>query len=134
MGKMDNQNRIVQRHQLPRLLGKQWVQQRRKLAVTLARARGEGSMERDVYREAAKAAIRYLLLALTLIYLMSGLGITQYQIVEPLTLGLLTRNLAFRIHDFLLAPFVLLLLAHVLFGPVTRVYSHFKNGRNQQRS
>ena len=61
-------------------------------------------MERDTYQRAARAAIRYLLLVLTLIYLISGLGITQYQIIEPLTLGLLTRNLAFRIHDFLLVP------------------------------
>lgn len=91
-------------------------------------------MEKDTYQEAAKAAIRYTLLILTLIYLISGLGITQYQIVEPLTLGLLDRNMAFRIHDFLLAPFVALLLAHVLFGPVTRAYSHFKNGQRQQHS
>jgi len=79
---------------------------------------------RDTYQEAARAAIRYLLLVLTLIYLISGLGITQYQIIEPLTLGVLTRNMAFRIHDFLLAPFVVLLLVHVLFGPITRVISH----------
>lgn len=91
-------------------------------------------MERDAYQGAIEAAIRYLLLALTLIYLISGLGITQYQIVEPLTLGLLTRNLALRIHDFLLAPFVVLLLVHVLFGPAARAYSHFKNGKHQQHS
>jgi len=85
-------------------------------------------MRRDTYQGAARAAIRYLLLVLTLIYLISGLGITQYQIIEPLTFGLLTRNLAFRIHDFLLVPFVVLLLVHVLFGPAVRVYSHFKKG------
>lgn len=77
-------------------------------------------MEKHTYQESLKAAIRYLLLALTLMYLISGLGITHYQIVEPLTLGLLTRNLASRIHDFLLTPFIALLLAHILLGPVTR--------------
>jgi thiosulfate reductase cytochrome b subunit len=82
---------------------------------------------KESYQEAVKAAIRYLLLAVTLVYLISGLGITQYQIVESLTLGLLTRNLAFKIHDFLLVPFLLLLAAHVFLGPVTRAYSHFRN-------
>jgi thiosulfate reductase cytochrome b subunit len=69
-----------------------------------------------------------MLLILTIIYLISGLGITQYQIIEPLTFGILTRNLAFRIHDFLLVPFAVLLFVHVLFGPAVRVYSHFKKG------
>ena len=90
-------------------------------------------MERDTYQGAARAAIRYLLLVLTLVYLISGLGITQYQIIGPLTFGLLTRNLAFRIHDFLLAPFIVLLLLHVLFDPVARVYSHLKKGQRQQQ-
>jgi thiosulfate reductase cytochrome b subunit len=91
-------------------------------------------MERDTYQGAARAAIRYLLLVLTLVYLISGLGITQYQIIGPLTFGLLTRNLAFKIHDFLLVPFAVLLFVHVLFGPAIRVYSHFKKEQRQQDS
>ncbi len=83
-------------------------------------------MENGDYLEAVRAAIRYVLLILTVLYLISGLGITQWQITEPLTFGLLTRNLASRIHDFLLVPFVVLLLVHVLFRPAMRVYSHFK--------
>jgi thiosulfate reductase cytochrome b subunit len=75
-----------------------------------------------------------MLLILTIIYLISGLGITQYQIIEPLTFGVLTRNLAFKIHDFLLAPFAVLLFVHVLFGPAIRVYSHFKKEQRQQDS
>jgi len=91
-------------------------------------------MERDTYQGAARAAIRYLLLVLTLVYLISGLGVTQYQIIGPLTFGLLTRNLAFKIHDFLLVPFAVLLFVHVLFGPAIRVYSHFKKEQRQQDS
>ena len=75
-----------------------------------------------------------MLLILTIIYLISGLGITQYQIIEPLTFGVLTRNLAFKIHDFLLVPFAVLLFVHVLFGPAIRVYSHFKKEQRQQDS
>jgi len=89
-------------------------------------------MENDDYQEPVRAAIRYVLLILTVVYLISGLGITQWQIIEPLTLGLLTRNLASRIHDFLLVPFVVLLLVHVLFRPAIRVYSHFKKAQRQQ--
>ncbi len=89
-------------------------------------------MENDNYQEPARAAIRYVLLMLTAIYLISGLGITQWQIIEPLTFGLLTRNLSSRIHDFLLVPFVILLLVHVLFRPAIRVSSHFKKAQLQK--
>lgn len=88
-------------------------------------------MENDDYRGAVRAAIRYVLLILTVLYLISGLGITQWQIIEPLTFGLLTRNLSSRIHDFLLFPFVILLLVHVLFRPAVRIYSHFKKEQRQ---
>ena len=86
-------------------------------------------MDKDTLQEAAKAAIRYLLPIVIVICLISGLGITQYQIIESLTFGFLTRNLAFKIHDFLLAPFVVLLTAHVLIGPLMRAFSHFQEGQ-----
>jgi hypothetical protein len=73
-----------------------------------------------------KAAVHWSLLILTVLYLVSGLGITQYRIIEALTLGLLTRSLAFRIHDGLLIPFFALLCLHVVIGPVTWVYSCMK--------
>jgi thiosulfate reductase cytochrome b subunit len=89
-------------------------------------------MERDTNLEAVRAAIRYLLLVLILLYLISGLGITQYPIIERLTLGLLTKSMAFKIHDFLLVPFVVVLLVHVLLGPTMRIYSHFKKRQRQK--
>lgn len=92
----------------------------------------ESTTENDNYQEPVRAAISYVLLILTAIYLISGLGITQWQIIEPLTFGLLTRNLSSRIHDFLLVPFVILLLVHVLFRPAVRVYSHFKKAQREQ--
>jgi cytochrome b561 len=79
-----------------------------------------------------KAAVHWSLLILTLLYLVSGLGITQYRVVEPLTLGLLTKNLAFRIHDDLLIPFFALLCLHILIGPAAWVYSHLKRDSNHQ--
>jgi thiosulfate reductase cytochrome b subunit len=74
-----------------------------------------------------ETAIHWSLLVLTLLYLASGLGITQYRIVEALTLGLLAKNLAFTIHENLLIPFAGLLLAHMLLGPATRIYSRLRS-------
>ena len=57
----------------------------------------------------------WLLLIAVLLYIITGLGITQYQTIEKLTFGLLTKSLAFRIHSGLLIPFIILLVAHVWF-------------------
>lgn len=61
-----------------------------------------------------KSLVHWLLLAATIIYLITGLGITQYHIVETITFGLLNKNLSFRIHDSLLIPFIALLIFHVI--------------------
>lgn len=81
------------------------------------------------YQTAVRVAVHVSLLILTFLYLVSGLGITQYQVIGSLTLGFLTRNLAFRIHDYLLMPFVALLGIHVLIGPAIWVYTRLKNTR-----
>ena len=57
--------------------------------------------------------VHWLLIVATAAYLLTGLGITQFRIVEPLTFGLLTKNLAFRVHEQLLIPFVVLLVLHI---------------------
>lgn len=61
-----------------------------------------------------KRFVHWLLLVLTVAYLLTGLGITQYQTVEPATFGLLSKNLSFKIHDVLLLPFVVVLILHVI--------------------
>jgi hypothetical protein len=61
-----------------------------------------------------KRFVHWLLLVLTVVYLLTGLGITQYQTVEPATLGLLSKNLSFKIHDSLLLPFMVVLILHVI--------------------
>ena len=55
----------------------------------------------------------WLLVAVILFYGVSGYGITQYRIVELATLGLLTKPLAFKIHDNLLIPLLVLLALHI---------------------
>lgn len=73
-----------------------------------------------------KTAVHWALFIITLLYLVTGLGITQYHIVESLTFGLLTKNVAFWAHDSLLIPFVTLLVLHVIMRPAGWLYSHLK--------
>jgi hypothetical protein len=70
---------------------------------------GEGSLPRYV-----RPAIAFLLLAVSILFLLSGFGITNAGIVGPLTLGILDKPLAFRLHGVLWAPFAALLAAHLL--------------------
>lgn len=65
--------------------------------------------------------VRWLLLTVVLLYLASGLGITEFRTVEPLTFGLLTKAVGFRLHDALLVPFIALLALHVTLGPFVRL-------------
>jgi len=62
----------------------------------------------------AKAIVRWSLLALIVLYFITGLGITEYRTVEALTFGLLTKTLSFKAHNVLWIPFVILLILHVV--------------------
>jgi len=62
-----------------------------------------------------RKAIAWALLVVTLLYVITGLGITEYRIIEFLTGGLLGKSLSFTIHLNLLIPFSALLTIHVLF-------------------
>jgi dolichol kinase len=61
----------------------------------------------------AKQVVHWLLLAVIVLYLLTGFGITEYRVVEYVTFGLLSKPLAFKIHDNLLIPFIVLLGLHV---------------------
>ena len=58
--------------------------------------------------------VHWSLLVLALLVVVTGLGITQYQAVEALTFGLLGKALAFKLHLWLWAPFLVVLALHVL--------------------
>jgi hypothetical protein len=64
----------------------------------------------------ARRMVQGLLLAIIILYLISGFGITQFRIVEAATLGLLTKPLAFKLHEYLWIPFMVLLLLHIYQG------------------
>ncbi len=68
--------------------------------------------------EIIKRIIRWSLFTVAIIYVITGFGITQFRIVESLTFGLLTKSLAFTIHDnlLILIPFLILLILHIYFS------------------
>ena len=62
-----------------------------------------------------KKIVHWTLLAIIFIYVISGLGILYNRIIEPITFGILTKNLAYEIHVSLIIPFIILLIAHIIF-------------------
>jgi hypothetical protein len=64
--------------------------------------------------------VHWLLTALVIVYLITGFGITEFRIVEPLTFGLLTKSLAQKIHISLEIPFIVLLVLHIWVLPLVR--------------
>ena len=70
--------------------------------------------------------IQWALLGVTIIYIITGLGITEFRIIEPATFGLLSKNLSFAIHDNLLIPFIVLLVLHIAVKPVKQIYRERK--------
>jgi cytochrome b subunit of formate dehydrogenase len=66
--------------------------------------------------------IQWTLLVATLIYILTGLGITYFRVIEAATFGLLSKNLSFAIHDNLLIPFIVLLVLHIAVRPIRQMY------------
>lgn len=60
-----------------------------------------------------KKILHWSLFALVILYILTGFGITQFRIVEQLTMGLLTKSVAFKIHLDLIIPFIILLVLHI---------------------
>ncbi|MCX6005356.1 MAG: hypothetical protein NT082_06765 [Chloroflexi bacterium] len=67
-----------------------------------------------------QVVIQVLLLLTLFAYGITGYGITEFRIVETLTLGLITKPVAFQIHNNLMIPFLILLLLHIFFKPVSK--------------
>ena len=64
--------------------------------------------------------VHWLFTIAVIVTLISGFGITQYRIVEPLTFGLLTKAVAFSIHTSMPVPFIILLALHIYFTVVKK--------------
>ena len=57
--------------------------------------------------------VRRMLFLVSGLVILSGYGITHYQVVEKLTLGYLDKAGSFQLHGFLAEPFIFLLLLHI---------------------
>jgi len=69
---------------------------------------------RNILKESiAKQVVHWSLLAVLVLYVVTGFGITAYRTVEFLTFGLLGKALAFKIHDDLIIPFMVLIGLHI---------------------
>jgi len=56
-----------------------------------------------------------LLLIVIILFILTGFGITNYQIIEPLTLGILSKVTSYQIHLNLTIPLIILLGVHFAF-------------------
>jgi hypothetical protein len=66
--------------------------------------------------------IHLLLLIVIILFILTGFGITNYQIIEPLTFGALSKLTAYQLHTNLIIPFLILLGGHFLFIVVKKVH------------
>jgi len=83
-----------------------------------------------VNQRVVRSTVHWLLTALVIVYLITGFGITEYRIVEPLTFGLLTKSLAQRIHISIEIPFIILLVLHIWLLPLLRYFRSRTLGHN----
>jgi len=73
-------------------------------------------------RQLVRKSIQWILTALVIIYLITGFGITEHRIVEPLTFGLLTKSLAQKIHISIEIPFIIFLILHIWLLPLLKYF------------
>jgi len=67
-----------------------------------------------------KRIIHWSLLTVTVIYFITGFGISEFRTVEALSFGLLTKSLAFKMHNSLWVPFIVLLVLHIVFALIRK--------------
>ncbi|MBU1111882.1 MAG: hypothetical protein ABIG93_02280 [archaeon] len=60
-----------------------------------------------------KKIIQWTLFTIVALYVITGLEMTQFQLIEKITFGLLGKALSSRIHTNLLIPFLILLIGHM---------------------
>jgi hypothetical protein len=62
-----------------------------------------------------KTLTHALLTIVSILFIVTGLGISNYQVMESLTGGTLSKLTSFQIHSNLIIPFIVLLIAHIGF-------------------
>jgi hypothetical protein len=77
-------------------------------------------MKRWFLNRYTRQVIQYTLLLVLALYLISGFGITEFRIVEFLSFGVFSKNVAFILHNSLLIPMLILLILHIVQGYLSR--------------
>jgi hypothetical protein len=62
-----------------------------------------------------KTLTHVLLTIVIILFIFTGFGISNYQIIESLTSGTVSKLTSFQIHSNLIIPFMVLLIAHIGF-------------------
>ena len=70
----------------------------------------------------------WLFLLVIVLYVITGFGITKYQVVGKLSFGLLTKALSFKIHSVLIWPLIILAVVHV--GQAYGLFDFLKKDEN----
>jgi hypothetical protein len=65
--------------------------------------------------EIIKTLTHVLLTIIIIIFILSGFGISNYQIIESLTGGILSKITSYQIHSNLIIPLIVLLVVHTAF-------------------
>jgi cytochrome b561 len=71
-------------------------------------------------RKLIKRIIHWTMVAYIVVYVVSGFGITNFQTMESLTLGLMGKATAMQLHNNMELPFLVLILAHVYVSLIMR--------------
>jgi len=66
-----------------------------------------------VKRATTTKGVSWTLFIVSLLLVLTGLGITRQGVITPLTLGLFTKAFSYQIHLLLWGPFLILLFIHV---------------------
>jgi len=64
-------------------------------------------------RKIIKKSLHWILVAYIAVYVVTGFGITDFQTVEPLTLGLMGKATAMQLHNNMEIPFLIIIGVHV---------------------
>lgn len=76
-------------------------------------------MSHKTLREAVHAALTFV----TFLFVVTGLGISDFRLIERLTIGILTKERSFWIHSNLVEVFAILLFIHIYL----KVWPQIKN-------
>jgi thiosulfate reductase cytochrome b subunit len=70
--------------------------------------------------EKLRKSVHYGFTLVTILMLLSGLGITEYRIMEKISFGVLGKATSFQVHNGLWLLFTVLLVAHIYLSFIKR--------------